>query len=407
MNATIVKKAPIIRGCVKLPASKSISNRALIINALSGSGLPLGNLAQSEDVDYMLNALNSNTNVFYTGDGGTTIRFLTAFLARIVGEWTVNCSPRMEERPIKVLVDALNQLGAQISYLKKEGYPPLKILGSNMTQREISLSGQISSQYISALLLIAPTLPNGLKLTLEGKIVSRSYIEMTLNVMRDFGVQAIFEENTIEIAPQEYQIKPYTVEADWSAASYWYQMLCMAEDGEIRLEGLRADSYQGDRKQVELWRQLGVATQFVEGGVLLTKAPTEINDLKQDFLLMPDLAQTFAVCCAMKNIPFHFSGLETLKIKESNRVEALICELAKLGKVLEEKSQGTLSFTGETRPQAKKVSIATYRDHRMAMAFAPIALLTPLTVENKEVVGKSYPQYWEHLSQLGFELTES
>lgn len=387
-------------GAVTLPASKSISNRVLIINALGYSPLRVENLAVCEDTDGLLRALHSNDNTFYTGDGGTTIRFLTAFLSKVVGEWTIECSERMKERPIKILVDSLNELGAQISYLEKEGYPPLKILGSNLTKSELTLSGSVSSQYISALLMIAPTLQKGLTLHLTGKVVSRPYIQMTLKIMQEFGVKSKFKNNTILVYPQDYRAIPYTVESDWSAASYFYELLCLAEEGELFLRGLRSESCQGDAQQVPLWEKFGVRTIFEKDGVRLIKEECKIATLEFNFTEMPDLAQTFAVTCCMKGIPFHFMGLETLKIKETNRIIALINELRKLGYVLTEPEEGALAWNGEKESAEKGSSIATYRDHRMAMAFAPIALLYPIAIKNPEVVNKSFPDFWKELEKF-------
>lgn len=393
-----------ISGIISLPASKSISNRVLVINALSYSPLKIDNLAVCEDTDRLLEALYSNSNTFYTGDGGTTIRFLTAFLSKIVGEWTVNCSERMKERPIGVLVDALNTLGAQISYLENEGYPPLKIMGSNLSKSSLSLSGSVSSQYITALLLIAPTLQNGLELTLNGKIVSRPYIQMTLDIMAEFGVKSTFIGNKISVKPQAYKVRPYKVESDWSGASYWYELVALAKGGSVFLEGLRKDSFQGDAKQVAVWEQLGVKSTFEKGGVLLEKSETEIARLDFDFCEMPDLAQTFAVACALKGLPFCFTGLETLKIKETNRVVALMRELKKLGFILSEPKEGSLEWQGDMVSAEENPSIATYRDHRMAMAFAPVSLRYPIKIENPKVVNKSYPKFWEHLRAVGFQM---
>lgn len=396
----IVKKG--LAGSILLPASKSISNRVLLIQALSYSLAPISNLSDCEDTQYLKEALFSDANKFYTGDGGTTLRFLTAYLSKIVGEWHIDCSERMKERPVKILVEALNELGAQITYKEKEGYPPLHILGSNLAKSELALSANVSSQYISALLLIAPTLQNGLKLKLVGKLVSRPYIEMTLRLMEEFGIQSTFAENTISISPQTYVFKPFTVESDWSAASYFYEMLFLSQEGELFLKGLCQDSLQGDAKQVALWQQLGVQTQFEKDGVKLTKTSCQLSKLIFDFNEMPDLAQTFAVSCCLKNIPFHFTGLETLKIKETNRISALITELGKLGYLLTETQEGSLSWDGKRSKPQENISIATYRDHRMAMAFAPVAIQQPITIENPDVVKKSFPKFWEAFARISF-----
>lgn len=389
-----------IAGSVKLPASKSISNRVLLIRALSYSFLPIENLSQAEDTLLLDKALNSNTNRFYTGDGGTTFRFLTAFLSKIVGEWHIDCSEQMKKRPVKILVDALNELGAQITYTEQEGYPPLHILGSNLDKREVTISGNVSSQYITALLLIAPTLVNGLEMTIEGKVTSRPYIEMTLNLIKYFGIESSFEGNKISITPQDYQFKPFTIESDWSGASYFYELLSFADAGELYLEGLCEKSLQGDAKQVQLWEQLGIHTIYEERGVRLTKKNNELKSFTFDFSDMPDLAQTFAVTCCMKGIPFTFSGLETLKIKETNRIEALITELGKLGYELTEPKEGSLAWNDNKKEVQNSVSISTYGDHRMAMAFAPIAMLHSIEIKNIEVVKKSFPNFWEEIGKF-------
>lgn len=391
-----------ISGNIQLPASKSISNRVLIINALSYSPLPIENLADCQDTVLLQKALYAtSSNTFHTGDGGTTIRFLTAFLSKIIGEWTVQCSQSMKQRPIKTLVDALNTLGAQISYLEKEGYPPLKIQGCYLTGNTITLNGGISSQFISALLLIAPTLPNGLALTLTDKIVSRPYIEMTLSIMKEFGIDSFWKKNTIHIAPKSYKVQPYKVEADWSAASYFYALLALAQKGSIQLTGLFDVSCQGDQQQIVLWEQLGVKTSFTNNGILIrydthTQLP---NHIEQNFSNMPDLAQTFAVVYAMLGIPFSFTGIETLYIKETNRIVALCSELKKLGYQLQTNEQ-TISWDGTTIEAENNPTIATYNDHRMAMAFAPIAIFQDIQIENPSVVKKSYPKFWEDFEQI-------
>ncbi len=388
-------------GNINLPTSKSISNRVLLIRALAYSFQPIENLSEAEDTVLLEKALNSNTNRFYTGDGGTTFRFLLAFLSKIVGEWHIDCSEQMKKRPIKILVDALNALGGQVTYTEKEGYPPVRVLGSNLHKHQLKMSGSVSSQYITALLLIAPTLPNGLELELEEKIVSKPYITMTLEVLKTFGVASVFEGNIIKIAAQDYKMQPFCVESDWSGASYFYEALCLADEGELFLQGLQQNSLQGDAKQVGLWEQLGIHTTFEKGGVRITKQPCELNKLTFDFTDMPDLTQTFAVTCCMKGIPFVFSGLETLKIKETNRITALIMELGKLGFNLYEPQEGSLAWDGKrTEIPKETVNISTYNDHRMAMAFAPITLRENIVIENPEVVKKSFPKFWEEWKKI-------
>ncbi len=387
---------------ITLPASKSISNRALIINALSYSPYEIENLSDCDDTNVMIKALDSNNTTFDIGAAGTAMRFLTAFLSKTVGEWVITGSKRMKERPIKLLVDALNSLGARIKYLEIEGFPPLRIYGSALTGGEIRLNGGVSSQYISALMMIAPYMQKGLKIILEGNVISVPYILMTLNMMRDFGVKASFENNIIEIKPQSYQPVKYRVESDWSAASYWYEILAIAGEGRIFLKGLYQHSYQGDSKVAELFEQLGIHTEYQRDGVLLSTNNRDCSCFEYDFVNQPDLAQTFAVTCCLKNIPFHFRGVQSLKIKETNRVAALITELNKFGYVLHEPADGELVWEGQTIPvhASETPSIKTYDDHRMAMAFAPAAFIRPIVIENPGVVSKSYPGFWMDLEKI-------
>ena len=383
-----------------LPASKSISNRALILNALAYSPYDIQNLSDCDDTRVTVKALDSNDTTFDIGAAGTAMRFLTAFLAKTVGEWIITGSERMKNRPIKLLVDALTSLGARIEYVEKEGYPPLRIFGSALMGGEISLNGGVSSQYISALMMIAPYMQNGLKIKLEGKVISVPYIRMTMSMMKEYGVIVTFENNEIDIKPQLYKPIQYKVESDWSAASYWYEILSIAGKGQIFLSGLNANSSQGDSKVAELFEQLGVITDYQTEGVLLTSNENFSTKFEYDFVNQPDLAQTFAVTCCLKNIPFHFKGVQSLKIKETNRIAALINELAKLGYVLFEPFEGELAWAGELCNAAEEISIATYEDHRMAMAFAPAALKIPIVIEEPEVVSKSYPNFWKDFEKL-------
>ena len=393
-------KAESLNISINLPASKSISNRALILNALAYSPYDIQNLSDCDDTQVTMKALDSNDRTFDIGAAGTAMRFLTAFLSKTVGEWVITGSERMKQRPVKLLVDALNSLGARIEYMEKEGFPPLRIFGSVLTGGEIRMNGGVSSQYISALMMIAPFMQNGLKIILEGNVISVPYIRMTMSMMKEYCVKVNFENNVIEIEPQTYQPIKYKVESDWSAASYWYEILSIAGKGQIFLSGLNQNSYQGDSKVAELFMQLGVKTKYQPEGVLLTTTKNNVLKFEYNFVNQPDLAQTFAVTCCLKNIPFHFNGVESLKIKETNRIAALTNELHKLGYVLNEPVEGQLAWNGERCEPAKEISIATYEDHRMAMAFAPTAMVTPITIEHPEVVSKSYPNFWEDFSQL-------
>lgn len=398
-----------LRASVQLPASKSISNRALILNALSYSPYDIQNLSDCDDTEVMVKALNSDSRDFDIKAAGTAMRFLTAFLSKIVGEWTITGTERMKNRPIKLLVDALNSLGARIEYIEKEGYPPLRIFGSALQGGEISLAGGVSSQYISALLMIAPLMENGLTLHLEGNIISRPYINLTLQLMEQFGVKATWNGQTIKILPQEYKPIRFTVESDWSAASYWYAIMALLKNAEIELLGLFKNSLQGDAAGAKLFAQLGVGTAFTDRGVVLKYNGNAVKKLIYNFVNEPDLAQTFVVTCVLLNIPFRFTGLQSLKIKETDRIEALKTELRKLGYLLTDSNDSILEWNGERcEPEADPI-IATYEDHRMAMAFAPAALVLPkgLKVADPEVVTKSYPAYWEDLRKAGFALIEN
>lgn len=395
-------KSPIYTS-IKLPASKSISNRALILKALSNSPFPIENLSDCDDTKVMLEVFNSKTNAFDIGAAGTSMRFLTAYLSKIPGEWVITGSERMQQRPINTLVEALNTLGAHIEYLKNQGFPPLKIRGSTLDGGDIFLSGGISSQFISALLMIAPTMEKGLTLHLEGDVISIPYIKLTLRMMEKFGVKCDWVDNVIKILPNDYKPIPYLVESDWSAASYWYSIAALSSDAKIELKGLFKESGQGDSKVAELFQDLGVETEFKEDGVILTKTDRIAKKLFHNFINEPDLAQTFVVVCCMMGVPFLFTGLQTLKIKETDRIEALKAEMKKLGYVITDSQNSILEWDGERCEPEQTPVIATYEDHRMAMAFAPAALkLENLTIAEPMVVTKSYPYFWEDLSKAGF-----
>lgn len=395
-----------IKATINLPSSKSISNRALIINALSYSPYPLLNLSDSDDTKVLSAALNSNNNKFDIGHAGTAMRFLTAFLAKIVGEWEVTGSERMQQRPISILVDALKSLGAQIEYTKNEGFPPLKILGSRLIGKTIELDGSVSSQYISALLLIAPSIENGLTLKLKGEITSRSYIELTLKLMAKFGIQYHWEENNITVQQQNYLPRDFTVEADWSGASYWYEILSLCDSGEILLKNLELESLQGDANIAGWFTQFGViSTQKTDGVLLVKNENIAPEKLIHDFIENPDVAQTMACLCVAKQIPFNFTGLKTLKIKETDRISALQNELSKFGAELTEPNEGELAWNGKINSNTliENPVIETYHDHRMALAFAPMALNGyRLQISDPMVITKSYPGFWEDLKTAGF-----
>lgn len=398
-----IKAPKSINSTIKLPASKSISNRALILNALSLSDQTIENLSDCDDTKVMVAAFNSKSNLIDVKAAGTSMRFLTAFLSHFPGEWIITGTERMQQRPIHILVNALISLGARIEYLGKTGFPPLKIKGSALDGGEIYLSGDISSQFISALLMIAPTMSKGLIIHLEGDIISVPYIKLTLGMMAQYGVKAHWEDKTIRIYPEEYKPKPYVVESDWSAASYWYEMAALADDAKIELKGLFKNSMQGDSKVAELFLDLGIHTEYTEEGIMLTKTNRITKKFFHNFINEPDLAQTFVVTCCLMDIPFLFTGLQTLKIKETDRIEALKAEMKKLGYVLTDSENSILEWDGERCNPEDEPVIATYEDHRMAMAFAPAAIrLNHLIIAEPKVVSKSYPSYWDDLIQVGY-----
>ena len=393
---------------VKLPGSKSISNRALILNALSLSNYEIENLSVCEDTRVIKDAFASNTNEFDVRAAGTAMRFLAAFLACVEGEWILKGTERMHQRPIHPLVDTLITLGAQIEYLGNKGYPPLKIKGRKLEGGEVYLTANVSSQFISALIMIAPTMKFGLTLHLEREVISRPYIHLTQKMMSDYGVRIKWIENTIKVEPQPYIATPYSVESDWSAASYWYSFVALMPEAEVRLKGLRKESMQGDANIINLFADLGVSTGFEEYGVILRKKNVVRGKFFHNFINEPDLAQTFAVTCCLLNIPFFFSGLQTLKIKETDRIFALITELEKLGYVLHETENGILEWDGERCLTDETIVIETYDDHRMAMAFAPASIVFKnMYINHPEVVTKSYPTFWDDLIQGGFKLNET
>lgn len=422
-----------IRTSIQLPASKSISNRALIIHALGkGDCLP-ENLSDCDDTRVMVKALTEGGDTIDILAAGTAMRFLTAYFSITPGQRILTGTARMQQRPIQLLVDALRQLGADIAYTNHEGFPPLRIRGKepnncelknceqeNYEQEvceqgkketlcsELTLQGNVSSQYISALLMIGPMLPHGLTLHLSGNIISRPYIDLTLQLMGEFGAKAEWtSESTITVHPQPYHSVPFTVESDWSAASYWYEMAALSEEAEIELTGLFPNSYQGDSRGRELFSQLGVETAFTPHGVKLTKSGQRVERMEADLVDIPDLAQTFVVTCALLNIPFRFTGLQSLKIKETDRITALRNELRKLGYAIEEENDSVLYWNGERCEAEVSPLIATYEDHRMAMAFAPAALCCPsVRIAHPHVVSKSYPRYWDDLRQAGFRMEE-
>lgn len=400
---------------IKITGSKSETNRLLLLQALFPN-IAIENISNSDDSEVMQKALVSNTlyatpntQVIDIHHAGTAMRFLTAFFAIQENRTlTLTGSPRMKERPIKILVDALRQLGAKIEYVEGEGFPPIKITGQKLTKSNVALPASVSSQYISALLLIASKLENGIKLKLEGQITSVPYIKMTLALLNEIGVETSFIGNKITVIPQTSNHKPQTltVESDWSSASYFYSIVALAREGTtITLSSYKENSLQGDSALADIYTKLGVETTFKNNTITLKKSqhsPSNIDQL--DLNNCPDIAQTIVVTCLGLGIGCHLTGLHTLKIKETDRLEALRTELTKLG--------ANISITNESltlepsKNITSDVKIATYNDHRMAMAFAPLALKVPIIIENAEVVSKSFPDFWNDLKSLGFGMSE-
>ena len=412
----IIKAPKKLNADVKLPASKSIGNRALVINALAGGLSMPENLSDCDDTDVIIKALRDMPYEIDIKAAGTAMRFMTAYLAATPGEHIITGTERMRHRPIAVLVDALRSLGAHIEYVGEEGFPPLRIEGRQLYGRQLDIPGNVSSQYISALLMIAPTLKSDLELHLTGEIFSRPYIDLTLWMMKEYGAVAEWKDiDTILVKAQPYVSRPYYIENDWSAASYWYEMMAVSggEYDEVVLEGLNDGSKQGDSMSRYIFSLLGVKTTFEPSSlpgmqrVRLRNKGHCVPRLEYDFVNAPDLAQTFVVTCLALNVPFVFSGLKTLKIKETDRIEALKTEARKLGYVLHDVDDSQLIWDGERCEPQQNVAIDTYEDHRMALAFAPLSFVMPeIRINAPHVVTKSYPHYWTDLRSAGFEITE-
>ena len=386
-----------------LPASKSIANRALVIAALCGGEKFLNNLSDCDDTQAVIRSLSSKDEVKNIGAAGTAMRFLTAYYACSKEFVVITGTERMKNRPISILVDALRELGADIDYVEKEGFPPLKINGKDLKGGELHVKGDVSSQYLSAILMIAPYTKEGIKLVIEGELVSRPYLQMTLSLMQEFGVNYLWTDNVIEIVPSKYKPINFTVENDWSAASYWYSIVGLSENKSVKLKYLLPDSLQGDSQLVKLYAPLGVETEFVDGGVVLSKNAEVKLPKMYDISLkeQPDLAQTLVVSCLLMNVPFKFSGLENLKIKETDRISALITECKKLGYIIKEVASGTLAWDGEKCAPRDEIKIDTYEDHRMAMAFAPAVIkYGSIIINEPDVVSKSYPSYWQEFQKV-------
>lgn len=404
-----------IQATINLPASKSISNRVLMIHALAGGDTLPDNLSDCDDTEVIIRALAAMPYEIDIKAAGTAMRFMTAYLSVTEGKHLLTGTDRMKRRPIAPLVNALRYLGADIRYAGETGFPPLIINGKTLEGGRLEVPGNISSQYISALLMIGPALKEGLELHLMGEIISRPYIDLTLWTMQEFGAEAEWTDmDIITVRPQVYKSHPYLIENDWSASSYWYEMLALqgASGSSIKLKGLTDGSKQGDSVVKYLFSLLGVKTTFdnkEEGQpttVTLTRHRCLLPRLDYDFTGSPDLAQTFVVTCALLDIPFTFTGLASLKIKETDRIEALKAEMKKLGYLIKDENNNTLRWEGE-RCTPSLQPIDTYEDHRMALAFAPAACQFPgLGINNPGVVSKSYPHYWDDLRKAGFNIEE-
>ncbi|MFT7029667.1 MAG: 3-phosphoshikimate 1-carboxyvinyltransferase [Marinoscillum sp.] len=406
MKYHIKKYTQPLTGKVQLTSSKSESNRVLLINALSDNKLQLDNLSAARDTQTMTRLMQNSGDIWDVLDAGTTMRFCTALLAIKGTGQTITGTPRMCERPIGLLVDALSAIGAKIEYLGKEGYPPLKIEGLKIQKTNlIEIPGNISSQYISALLMIAPSLPKGLSIKLTTEVFSRPYIEMTLGLMKRFGVSADWSGDTIHITPQLYTEGSYTIESDWSGASYWYSLVALSDEADLILGGLREDSLQGDQAIATIMAKMGVKTTYLTDGAHLQLTGAIEKEIDIDFRTCPDLAQTVMVTAALKGIKLNMVGLESLRIKETDRIAAMQNELDKIGSRLLENGNSWTMIPGKI-PE-KIDAIHTYDDHRMAMAFAPICRNQPIVIEDPLVVAKSYPDFWKDLASKGVEFSES
>lgn len=414
MNYSVISPTK-LNANVPLPASKSMSNRALIIYALSGGMRLPENLSDCDDTRVIIEALRYMPDVIDIKAAGTAMRFMTAYLSVMRGTHVITGTERMKHRPISVLVEALRKLGADIEYESVEGFPPLRITGRTLTGGVLEIPGDVSSQYISALLMIGPVLKDGLELRLTGDIISRPYIDLTLWMMREFGADADWSSgDTISVQPQPYKSRDYFIESDWSGASYWYEMVALSRDRDatIHLSGLTDGSKQGDSVVKYIFSLLGVKTIFEtrEEGCLqmvtLKKSGRCVPRLEYDFVNSPDLTQTVVATCCALGVKFHFRGLSTLKIKETDRIEALKTEMLKIGCVLKDVDGRELIWDGTRVAVAAEVPVIdTYDDHRMALAFAPVSLRHPVCINNPQVVSKSYPNFWHDLRDAGFTIS--
>ncbi|MGB2278809.1 MAG: 3-phosphoshikimate 1-carboxyvinyltransferase [Flavobacteriales bacterium] len=387
-----------------LPPSKSISNRALIIQALCQSKPKLLNLSQSSDTQSLVQALQTTSKTIDIGDAGTSMRFITAYLSQQKGSYILTGSERMKKRPIGHLVEALNSIGADINYLEKDGFPPLAINGKALEGGKVDISTSVSSQFVSALLLIAPTLKKGLSLSLKGELLSKPYIKMTLDIMRYFGIQSSWTNNTIQVEPQNYVSKDLKVESDWSALAFILQAMSIAKSAQVSISGLSKDSWQGDSYVLNLFEKFGLQYEFKDEKLYLKKLNKDLNgDYNVNLIDTPDLAQAY--CCTLSALSksAKIKGLNNLKLKESHRLKALHMELNKIGQH-SRYSEDTIQLESSVLHTPTE-SFDSHNDHRMAMCLAPFALLFDIKIKNIEVVNKSYPSYWEDLKKMGFTIS--
>ena len=404
MNLKLDHKSKNCFGSITITGSKSESNTLLILKALYPD-LEISNLSNSDDTQVTLKALKNNESIVDIHHAGTAMRFLTAFFSvKPNSKVVLTGSSRMQDRPIELLVEALRSLGAEIEYVNRKGFPPLKITGKKIDISQVALPANISSQYISALMLIAPSLKNGLEIELIGETTSIPYIKMTQTLLDNLGFKTFFNNNKIKISPADkITLNQWTVESDWSSASYFYSVVAIANKSEIALESYYSESLQGDSDLVQIYKKIGVTTVFNNGSITLSKTPNfvlpEVLDL--DLRNTPDLAQTIAVSCFGLGVDCNLTGLHTLKIKETDRLEALKGELEKLGAIISITNDSLeLRFSGVIN---QNISIDTYNDHRMAMAFAPLGIKVPIVINNSEVVSKSYPGFWEDFKSIDFQ----
>ena len=407
MNLKLHKASSINHSTIHLPGSKSISNRILIIKALSGLDFTIRNSSDSDDTKHLNEALQyyTNSNLINVGHAGTDMRFLTAFLSLKNGSYELTGSDRLQQRPVKDLVEVLKTLGADISYKNKEGYPPLLISGKQLSGGKVEISGSVSSQFITALLLVAPYFTNGLELTIIGDLVSKPYVNMTVELMKEFGASVIWKDHEICVQPVPYTYtkKEFLVESDWSAASYYYSIVALSKlNTSLSINGLFQKSLQADSVCTEIYKNFGVTTSYSENEITITKSTTvSKSELEYNFIECPDIAQTVVCTSVGLQIPFTFTGLQTLKVKETDRIVALKNEFAKFGIELVV-SDNSIQWLVTKSLNNSNVSIAAYNDHRMAMSFATLSvLLDEVIIEDANVVSKSYPLFWEHLKSIG------